>query len=79
MKSKHKSFRRKVQNTQAYKSLGKIQKEIISTQQNLNAIGKSLDFVEKNGVKVWETVSGNSLNNAEIIREIHAKNLEVKF
>ncbi|MEO8532830.1 MAG: hypothetical protein ABI441_03735 [Flavobacterium sp.] len=79
MKSKHTSFRRKVQNTQVYLSLGKIQKEIISTQQNLSAIGKSLAFVEKNGIKIWEKVSGNSINNAEIIREIHAKNLEVKF
>lgn len=79
MKKTHKSFRRKVQDTQVYKSLGKIQKGIVNTRQNLSAINTSLKFVKENGVKKWEQVSENSVNNAEIIREIHAKNLEVKF
>jgi len=79
MRSTHKTFRKKVQNTQVYQSLGKVQKEIVSTRQNLDAIGKSLEVVEKNGIKHWEQVSQNSPNNAEIIRELYSKNLTVQI
>ncbi|MFW0737606.1 hypothetical protein [Flavobacterium sp. T12S277] len=79
MKNTHKSLRRKVHDTQVYQSLGKIQRGIVNTRQNLSAINTSLKFVKEKGVKEWEQVSQNSISNAEIIREIHTKNLEVKF
>lgn len=72
-----KIFRQKVQSTQVYQALGTVQKQIISTRQNIDAIGKSLMIIEKEGVKRWEEVSQNSRNNAEIIRELYAKNLTV--
>jgi hypothetical protein len=52
---------------------------MISTTQNLTAIGKSLAVVEKNGVKHWEQHSQNNQNNAEIIRELYMNQLEVKL
>ena len=47
-------FREKVKDTQVYQSLRPVQKGIVRTRQNLDAIGKSLEFVQKNGIKVWE-------------------------
>ena len=79
MRATHKTFRQKVQNTQVYQSLNKVQKDMISTTQNLTAIGKSLVVVEQNGIKHWEEVSQNSRNNAEIIRELYSKSLIVKI
>jgi hypothetical protein len=34
---------------QVYQALGKVQKQIISTRQNIDAIGKSLMLIEKEG------------------------------
>jgi hypothetical protein len=72
-------FREKVKETQVYQSLRPVQKGIVRTRQNLDAIGKSLEFVQKNGIKVWEEITQNKPNNAEIIRELHAKNLDVNL
>jgi hypothetical protein len=72
-----KIFRQKVQSTQVYQALGTVQKQIISTRQNIDAIGKSLMLIEKEGVKRWEETSQNSRNNAEIIRELYAKSLTI--
>lgn len=77
MRATHKTFRHKVQNTKVYQSLNKVQKDMISTTQNLTAIGKSLAVVEQKGIKHWEQHSQNNLNNAEIIRELYVKNLTV--
>jgi len=79
MGNTHTIFRQNVKNTEVYQSLDSVQKGIISTRQNLDAIGKSLEFVQENGIKIWEDITQNSLNNAEIIRELHIKNLEVKL
>jgi hypothetical protein len=37
-----KIFRQKVQSTQVYQALGTVQKQIISTRQNIDAIGKNI-------------------------------------
>lgn len=77
MRATHKTFRHKVQNTQVFQSLNKVQKDMVSTTQNLTAIGKSLTVVEQKGIKHWQEVSQNSPNNAEIIRELYSKSLTV--
>ena len=77
MTVKIKNFRQKVQSTQVFQSLGSMQKQIVSTRQNIDAISKSLTVVEEKGIKHWEQHSQNSLNNAEIIRELYAKSLNV--
>jgi hypothetical protein len=53
-----------------YQALGTVQKQIISTRQNIDAIGKTYAN-RKEGVKRWEETSQNSRNNAEIIRELY--------
>jgi hypothetical protein len=69
----------KVKKTQAFLALNKAQRDIASTGQNITAIGKGIAAVKLNGFLHWETFSQNSRNNTEIIREIYANSLEVKF
>lgn len=76
---KNGTFRSKVVATQVYQNLGKIQQQIVSAGQNVKAIRSSFLVVKQNGIKYWESVSQNSRNNAEIIRELYANQLEVKF
>ncbi|MBC7847230.1 MAG: hypothetical protein H7Y10_12135 [Flavobacterium sp.] len=76
---KNGTIRRRVRATQVFQNLGKIQQGIVSTGQNIKAIHSSLKVVKQNGIKHWESVSQNSQNNAEIIRELYANELEVKF
>lgn len=76
---KNGTIRRRVRATQVFQNLGKVQQEIVSTGQNIKAIHSSLFVVKQNGIKHWESVSQNSRNNAEIIRELYVKQLEVKF
>lgn len=73
------NLRKKVKATQVFTNLNTFHKEIVNTRQNLKAIGKSLLVIEKEGIKNWEERTQNSYNNAEIIREIYAKHLEVKL
>lgn len=72
-------IRAKVRETQAFTSLTKAQQEIVKTGQNITAIFNGFQAVKINGVVHWETFSQNSQNNAEIIRELYANSLEVKF
>jgi len=71
--------RKKVITTQVFQNLGKVQQEIASTGQNIKAIYSSLLVAKKRGIKHWESISQNSRNNAEIIRELYANQIEVKF
>ena len=79
MRNKIKKIRRTVQQTDVYQKSDSVHKSIISTRQNLDAIGKSLLYVQQNGIKIWEDITQNNHRNAEIIRELHIKNLEVNF
>jgi hypothetical protein len=72
-------IRAKVKETQAFLALNKAQRDIVNTGQNITAIRKGIEAVKLNGFLHWETFSQNSRNNSEIIREIYANSLEVKF
>jgi hypothetical protein len=72
-------IRARVRETKAFLSLTNIQQEIVNTGQNITAIHKGLESVKVNGILFWEHNSQNSINNAEIIRELYANSLEVKF
>lgn len=76
---KNGTIRRKVRATQVFQNLGRVQQDIASTGQNIKAIHCSLFVAKQHGIKHWEAVSQNSRNNAEIIRELYANQLEVKF
>jgi len=76
---KNGAIRRRVRATQAFNQLRPIQQELVCCSQNLKAINNSLFVVKQNGIKHWEKISQNSHNNAEIIRELYANQLEVKF
>jgi len=73
------TIRRRVRASQVFIKSNKVQQDILTTNQNLNAINSSLFVAKKHGIKHWETFSQNSRNNAEIIRELYANQLEVKF
>lgn len=73
------TIRRRVRTTAVFINSNKVQQDILSTNQNLNAINSSLFLAKKHGIKHWEKVSQNSRNNAEIIRELYVNQLEVKF
>jgi hypothetical protein len=72
-------IRARVRETKAFLGLTNIQQEIINTGQNITAIHKGLETAKANGILFWEHNSQNSINNAEIIRELYANSLEVKF
>lgn len=72
-------IRARVRETQVYLSLGKIPQLIVNTGQNITAIHRSLENVRSIGIKQWEQVSQNNSNNKEIVRELYANGLEVKF
>jgi hypothetical protein len=72
-------IRARVRETQAYLSLGKIPQLIVNTGQNITAIFRSLETVRNIGIKEWEQVSQNSINNKEIVRELYANSLEVQL
>lgn len=76
---KNGAIRKRVRATQVFKKLRPIQQELTCCSQNLRAINNSLFVVKQNGIKHWEKISQNSPNNAEIIRELYANQLEVKF
>lgn len=76
---KSRRIRSRVRETQAYLSLGKIQRNIVNTGQNITAIHKSLETVKTIGIAEWEKASLNSINNQEIVRELYANSLEVNF
>jgi len=73
------TIRRRVRATAVFLNSNKVQQDILTTNQNLNAINSSLFVAKKHGIKHWESVSQNSRNNTEIIRELYANQLEVKF
>jgi hypothetical protein len=72
-------IRSRVRETQVYLSLGKIPQQIVNTGQNITAIHRSLETVKSIGIKQWDHVSQNNSNNKEIVRELYANSLEVKF
>lgn len=72
-------IRARVRETQAFLSLGKFQRNIVNSGQNITAIHKSLETVRTLGVKQWEQVSQNSINNSEIVRELYANDQVVNF
>jgi hypothetical protein len=72
-------IRARVRETKAYLSLGKIQQRIVNTGQNITAIFKSIETVKNVGIGQWDQISQNSINNKEIVRELYANSLEVKF
>ena len=76
---KNGAIRRRVRATQAFNQLRPIQQELTCCSQNLKAINNSLFVVKQNGIKHWEKILQNSHNNAEIIRELYVRQLEVKF
>lgn len=76
---KSRRIRAKVKETQAFLSLSKPQQQIAKTGQNITAIHKGIEEVKVHGVLQWETFSQHSRNNSEIIRELYANSLEVKF
>ena len=76
---KSRRIRAKVKETQAFLSLTKTQQKVANTGQNITAIFKGIEAVKVHGILHWETFSQNSQNNSEIIRELYANSLEVKF
>jgi hypothetical protein len=72
-------IRSRVRETQAFLRLGKFQKTMINSGQNITAIYRSFETVKTIGIKQWEKISQNSQANAEIIRELYVNQLEVKF
>jgi predicted nucleic acid-binding Zn finger protein len=72
-------IRSRVRETQAFSSLGKFQQQIVNTGQNITAIHRSLETVKSIGLGKWEKISQNSINNSEIVRELYANSLGVKF
>lgn len=73
------TIRRRVRASQVFINSNKVQQDILTTNQNLNAINSSLFVAKQNGIKHWEKISQNTHNNAEIIRELYVNQLEVKF
>ena len=75
----HSSFRQKVESTMAFKSLSIFQQRFVGQMQNIIAIGKSIEFIEENGLDKWEEVSQNSTINKEIIRELYTQDFVQKL
>lgn len=79
MKSRSKALKQKVKDTQLYKGLNAVQKELLRTAQNIIVIERGLFILSEVGVKQWSTVTRYSQNNDAVIRELYANSLEVKF
>lgn len=79
MESNFKKFRVMVKETAVYRSLNRVNKDIITNSKNLNSIFKSLKDLKEEGIIKWETSHFNSKKNAEIIRELYINSLEVTF
>jgi len=65
-------FRDKVKATKAYKDLGKIQKSIYTTGQNMRALENSFTLIQNIGLDKWKKVAQNSHVNALIIQELYS-------
>ena len=76
---RNKRLKQRVRETQVYKSLNTVQKEMISQTQNVMVIERGLSIIQDAGIQRWKQVSKYSQNNDAVIRELYANELEVKF
>lgn len=70
-------FRDKVKATQVYKGLGKIQKSIYTTGQNMRPLENSFQLIKNVGLERWKQVAQNSNVNSQIIQELYTLELAV--
>lgn len=76
---RNKTLKQRVIETQLYKSLNAVQKELLKTSQNVIVIERALFIIADAGITRWQQVSKYSPNNEAVIRELYMNNLEVKF
>ena len=76
---RNKTLKQRVKETQLYRGLNAVQKEFLSTSQNVIVIERALFIIADAGITRWQQVSKYSPNNEAVIRELYMNNLEVKF
>ena len=64
------TFRQKVKQTEAYKSLSKMAQMIVRNRNNIKYLEHGYNVATYQGYKTWEQISNFSYRNRAIIKEM---------